>query len=208
MSVVDHPIENGVGDCALTKVVVIPPSLIVSCARPAGEAERGGAVGSFPQAVGQRAEAFRRRDGRKAALRSGDDVQIMVLQALYSLSDDRAEFMVQERLSFMPFLGLGLGDRAPGCKYDLAVPRASHLGSRGGESVRPLRQAPLRGRLYCDGGQIVDATIISAPKQRNTDAEKADIKAGKAPRSGRISPRSCARRTVMRAGRSSSRRPR
>ncbi len=31
------------------------------------------------------------------------------------------------------------------------------------------------------GGQIVDATIVAAPKQRNTDAEKADIKAGKIP---------------------------
>lgn len=31
------------------------------------------------------------------------------------------------------------------------------------------------------GGQIVDATIVAAPKQRNTDAEKTDIKAGKVP---------------------------
>ena len=31
------------------------------------------------------------------------------------------------------------------------------------------------------GGQIVDATIVAAPKQRNTHAEKADIKAGKVP---------------------------
>lgn len=31
------------------------------------------------------------------------------------------------------------------------------------------------------GGQIVDATIVAAPKQHNTDVEKADIKAGKAP---------------------------
>jgi hypothetical protein len=29
------------------------------------------------------------------------------------------------------------------------------------------------------GGQIVDATLVSAPKQRNTDSEKAAIKAGK-----------------------------
>lgn len=28
------------------------------------------------------------------------------------------------------------------------------------------------------GGQIVEATIVAAPKQRNTDVEKADIKAG------------------------------
>jgi hypothetical protein len=31
------------------------------------------------------------------------------------------------------------------------------------------------------GGQIVDATIVAAPKQRNTDAEKADIKVGNVP---------------------------
>lgn len=31
------------------------------------------------------------------------------------------------------------------------------------------------------GSQIVDATIVAAPKQRNTDAEKADIKAGRVP---------------------------
>jgi transposase, IS5 family len=37
--------------------------------------------------------------------------RVMVLQALYSLSDDQAEFQIQDRLSFMRFLGLGLGDR-------------------------------------------------------------------------------------------------
>jgi transposase, IS5 family len=42
--------------------------------------------------------------------------KIMVLQALYSLSDDQAEFQIQDRLSFMRFLGLGLGDRVPDAK--------------------------------------------------------------------------------------------
>ncbi len=31
------------------------------------------------------------------------------------------------------------------------------------------------------GGQIVDATIVAAPKQRNSDGEKADTRAGKVP---------------------------
>jgi len=31
-----------------------------------------------------------------------------VLQALYNLSDDQAEFVIQDRLSFMWFLGLSL----------------------------------------------------------------------------------------------------
>ena len=42
--------------------------------------------------------------------------KILVLQALYSLSDDQAEFVIADRLSFMRFLGLGLGDRVPDAK--------------------------------------------------------------------------------------------
>jgi IS5 family transposase len=38
------------------------------------------------------------------------------------------------------------------------------------------------------GGQIVDATLVAAPKQRNTDDEKADIKAGRTPREWKDKP--------------------
>ena len=39
--------------------------------------------------------------------------KILVLQALYDLLDDQAEFVINDRLSFMRFLGLGLGDKVP-----------------------------------------------------------------------------------------------
>ena len=39
--------------------------------------------------------------------------KILVLQALYSLSDDQAEFQVLDRLSFMRFLGWGSATRCP-----------------------------------------------------------------------------------------------
>ena len=38
------------------------------------------------------------------------------------------------------------------------------------------------------GGQIIDATIVSAPKQRNTDGEKADIRAGRIPEDWKDKP--------------------
>ena len=42
--------------------------------------------------------------------------------------------------------------------------------------------ATLRARGYLAmGGQIVDATIVAAPKQRNTEAERAALKAGEIP---------------------------
>ena len=37
----------------------------------------------------------------------------LVLSALYTLSDDQIAYQVRDRLSFMRFLGLGLGDRVP-----------------------------------------------------------------------------------------------
>lgn len=37
----------------------------------------------------------------------------LVIQAANNLSDERAEFLINDRLSFMRFLGLGLDDRVP-----------------------------------------------------------------------------------------------
>src|SRR4030081_3180827 len=48
-----------------------------------------------------------------------DEVMIfkaLVLQALYNLSDDQAEYQLRDRLSFMRFLGLGLEDAVPEAK--------------------------------------------------------------------------------------------
>ena len=39
--------------------------------------------------------------------------KILVIQATNNLSDERAEFLINDRLSFMRFLGLGLADRVP-----------------------------------------------------------------------------------------------
>jgi IS5 family transposase len=38
---------------------------------------------------------------------------ILVIQAANNLSDERTEFLVNDRLSFMRFLGLSLADRVP-----------------------------------------------------------------------------------------------
>lgn len=42
--------------------------------------------------------------------------KILVIQAQHTLSDDRAEFLVTDRLSVMRFLGLDLNDRVPDAK--------------------------------------------------------------------------------------------
>ncbi len=66
--------------------------------------------------------------------------KILVLQSLYNLGDDAAEYLIRDRLSFMRFLGLGLADKGPDAKtlwlyrehwwpgrgcFDRASPRAT-----------------------------------------------------------------------------------
>ena len=58
--------------------------------------------------------ALKRSDGAKGGRRPYDTMlmfRVLVLQALYNLLDDQAEFQIQDRLSFMRFLGLGLRTR-------------------------------------------------------------------------------------------------
>ena len=42
--------------------------------------------------------------------------KILVIQTLNNLSDERTEYLINDRLSFMHFLGLGLSDRVPDVK--------------------------------------------------------------------------------------------
>lgn len=129
-------------------------------------------------------KVLKRSDGAKGGRPPYDAVmmfKILVLQALYSLSDDQAEFQVQDRLSFMRFLGLGLGDSVPDAKTIWLF--REHLVQEGAVDnlfARFDKHLAKAGYLAM-GGQIVDATIVAAPKQRNSDAEKAAIKAGKVP---------------------------
>jgi len=107
--------------------------------------------------------------------------KILVIQAANNLSDERAEFLINDRLSFMRFLGLGLSDRVPDARTIwLFREKLTRTGAIKTLFVR--FDASLRAAGYIAmSGQIVDASLISAPKQRNAQAEKDDIKAGRIP---------------------------
>src|SRR6201987_5183730 len=40
-------------------------------------------------------------------------LKVLILQTMHALSDERREYMINDRLSFMGFLGLGLGGPVP-----------------------------------------------------------------------------------------------
>ena len=103
--------------------------------------------------------------------------KILVIQAQNSLSDDRAEFLVNDRLPFMRFLGLGLADEVPDAKT-VRVFRERLTKAEAVEALfRRFDQAIRDAGYILMSGQIVDARLVGAPKQRNTEAEKAEIKA-------------------------------
>ncbi|TKB09483.1 MAG: transposase, partial [Mesorhizobium sp.] len=110
------------------------------------------------------AKALKRSDGAKGGRPPYDPVmmfRIMVLQALYSLSDNQAEFQIQDRLSFMRFLGLGLGDRVPDAKT-IWLFREHLTKGRAVENLFARFDKHLAKAGYLAmGGQIVDATIVA-----------------------------------------------
>jgi hypothetical protein len=58
-------------------------------------------------------------DGSKGGRPPFDPVlisKILVIQTLNNLSDERTEYLINDRLSFVRFLGLGLSDRVPDAK--------------------------------------------------------------------------------------------
>lgn len=137
------------------------------------------------------AKALKRSDGARGGRPPYDAVlmfKTLVLQALYNLSDDQAEFMIQDRLSFLRFLGLSLGDRVPDAKT-IWLFREHLAQARAVENLfaRFDRHLSKSGYLAM-GGQIVDATLVAAPKQRNSDGEKAAIKAGQVPEAWKDKP--------------------
>ena len=129
-------------------------------------------------------QACRKEDTGKGGRPPYDVVmmfKILVLQRLYNLSDDQTEYQINDRMSFMRFLGMNLCDKVPDAKTiwkfknDLAEAKTvdtlfcmfdKHLEEEGFISHK---------------GTIVDATFVDAPRQRNSRDENKKIKIGEIP---------------------------
>ena len=127
------------------------------------------------------AKATARRDPSKGGRRGFDPVlkfRMLVLQSLHGLSLDQTEYLLRDRLSWMRFCGRGPGDAVPDANtlWDfretlIAAGVLDALFARLDRAISEAGYLPM-------GGQIVDATLVAAPRQRNTDEEKKRIKTG------------------------------
>jgi IS5 family transposase len=131
------------------------------------------------------AKALRRGERGKGGRPAFDPVlkfKMLVLQALHGLSLAQTSYMVRDRLSWMRFCGLGPGDTVPDANTLWDFREALIAAKALDKAFERLDQAINAAGYLPMGGQIIDATLVAAPKQRNTDGEKAAIKAGEVPR--------------------------
>ena len=108
--------------------------------------------------------------------------KILILQTRENASDEKTELWVRERLTWMQFLGLYIGAPTP----DENTIR--HFRNRLTEAAilddLMARFQQLSHDLdYADEtGRMLDASVVECPKQHNTAAENAAIKAGQSAR--------------------------
>jgi IS5 family transposase len=107
--------------------------------------------------------------------------KVLVLQTLYTLSDEQIEYQLRDRLSFLRFVGLALHEPVPDAKtvwlFREQLTRAGAI-----EKLFARFDAALREQgVLAMGGQIVDATVVQARPARLTAEEKAALRRGETP---------------------------
>lgn len=128
---------------------------------------------------------IRAKERKSNAGRKSFDVilmfKAMVLQHLYNLSDDELEYQIRDRYTFCRFLGLNPEHRTPDAKtiwlFREQLVKAGLMKSLFVDFDLQLDERGFRAKK----GQIVDASFITAPRQRNSKQENDEIKAGKIP---------------------------
>ena len=107
--------------------------------------------------------------------------KILIVQRLYNLSDDRMQFHIMDRLSFMRFLNLGLEDKVPDAKtiwhFREVLIQKDKIKILFNKFTKELKSQ----RLIANEGAIIDASFVEVPIQRNSKKENDKIKNGETP---------------------------
>lgn len=107
--------------------------------------------------------------------------KVLVLQQLYNLSDPQMEYQIRDRLSFIRFLGLSLSDAVPDEKTIWAY-REVLIKQKVMDKLFDKLSKHLDKQGYGAAcGTLIDASIVPAPKQRNSREDNQKIKEGSVP---------------------------
>jgi IS5 family transposase len=107
--------------------------------------------------------------------------KILILQRINNISDEKAEFLINDRHSSQRFLGLRLGSTVPDFStvwlFREALTKAGVIKSL----FVPFGAMLEKQGVITKAGSIVDASFVEVPRQRNTKQENEMIKTCKVP---------------------------
>ena len=102
--------------------------------------------------------------------------KILILERLYNLSDEQMEYQINDRLSFMRFLGLNMSDDIPD-QNTIWLFRENLTKGKAIEKLFTTFDLYLdQHGIVAHKGSIVDASFVEVPRQRNSKDENDVIK--------------------------------
>ena len=104
--------------------------------------------------------------------------KILILKRYYGLSDEGIEYQIVDRTSFRKFLGISTVDEIPS---DKTIWNYQEILTKKGTFDKlfdDFNAELLSKGLFFNEGQIVDASFVEAPRQRNSREENKQIKEG------------------------------
>jgi IS5 family transposase len=104
--------------------------------------------------------------------------KIVLLKRFYNMSDEQADYQINDRLSFKEFLGLSSGDRVPDARTIWLFQERLIQNSLEEILFAQFRNYLEHLGLLVNEGKIVDASFVETPRQRNTKEENEKIKSG------------------------------
>lgn len=130
-------------------------------------------------------ESARSKPKKSNAGAKGFDVimlfKILILQSLYNLSDEAMEYQILDRYSFSRFLGLHAASKVPDATTVWRFREDLSNAGKVSELFSAFDQFLNEQGFQARKGQIIDASIVRVPVQRNTRDENQLIKDGKKP---------------------------
>lgn len=135
-------------------------------------------------------QATRTKPGRgNSANPWASDIMLktILLGRIYNLGDDELEYQLRDRLSFMRFVGLGLGANVPDARTIWLY--RDKLGEAGVRALFDGFIATLKKKGYIlKEGNVLDATIVETPRQRNSREDNEIVKSGQVPAEWKTNP--------------------
>ena len=102
--------------------------------------------------------------------------KILILRQLYNLADDTLEYQLLDRRSFVQFLGLSEDSTIADAKTIWLFRDSLAQAGLGAKLFDQVQQQLLAHGYLARCGQIIDATLVHAPVQRNRREEAEAVK--------------------------------